>query len=95
MRRQPLRRVGERRARPVDVTWITDKIAVGGGIWNAVNMAEIARAGITHIINMQIEFDDTSLAAAHEIRVMWTAIDDDFEPKPVDIFERGVEFATL
>jgi len=77
----------------MDMTWVTDRIAVGGGIWNADNMAEVSRAGITHIIDMQIEFDDTALAEPHGIDVCWNPIDDDFEPKPRDVFERGVEFA--
>jgi len=75
------------------MTWVTDRIAVGGGIWTAENMAEVARLGITHIIDMQIEFDDTRLAAPHGIEVLWNAIDDDFQPKPPEIFQRGVEFA--
>lgn len=78
----------------VDLTWITDRIAVGGGIWNAENMAELARMGITHVIDMQIEFDDTPLAEPHGIEVLWNATDDDFQPKPPELFERGVEFAT-
>jgi len=53
----------------MDITWVTDRIAVGGGIWNAENMAAVSRAGITHIIDMQIEFDDTPLAEAHGIAV--------------------------
>ncbi|HVI07038.1 MAG TPA: dual specificity protein phosphatase [Candidatus Binatia bacterium] len=77
----------------MDITWVTDRIAVGGGIWNAENMAEVARAGITHIIDMQIEFDDTALAAPYGIEVCWNAVDDDFEPKPAGVFERGVRFA--
>src|ERR1700690_3234820 len=77
----------------IDITWLTDRIAVGGGIWTAENMAAISRNGITHIIDMQIEFDDTPLARAHEIAVCWNPIDDDFEPKPPEIFERGIEFA--
>jgi protein-tyrosine phosphatase len=56
-------------------------------------MAAVARAGITHIIDMQIEFDDTPLAEVHGIQVLWNATDDDFKPKPPDLFERGVEFA--
>ncbi len=75
------------------MTWITDRIAVGGGIWNADNMAAVARAGITHIIDMQIEFDDTPLAEPHAIGVLWNAVDDDFQPKPSEVFQRGVEFA--
>ena len=77
----------------MDITWLTDQIAVGGGIWNADNMAQVARAGVTHIIDMQIEFDDTPLAELHGIEVLWNAVDDDFQPKPPEVFRRGVEFA--
>ena len=38
----------------MDMTWVTDQIALGGGIWNAKNMAEVAHSGITHVIDMQI-----------------------------------------
>ncbi|MGB8064792.1 MAG: dual specificity protein phosphatase [Candidatus Sulfotelmatobacter sp.] len=77
----------------MDITWLTDRIAVGGGIWSAENMAAVARAGITHIIDMQIEFDDTPLAEKHGIEVLWNPTDDDFEEKPAALFRRGVEFA--
>lgn len=77
----------------MDITWLTDRIGVGGGIWTADNMAAVVRAGITHIIDMQIEFDDTPLANGHGVRVCWNPIDDDFEPKPAEVFERGVSFA--
>jgi protein-tyrosine phosphatase len=77
----------------MDMTWITDRMAVGGGIWNEKNMAEVARTGITHIIDMQIEFDDTPLAERHGIEVLWNAVDDDFQPKRPEIFKLGVEFA--
>ena len=46
----------------MDITWLTDRLAVGGGIWNDENMAALVRLGVTHIINMQIEFDDRPLA---------------------------------
>ena len=77
----------------MDITWLTDRIAVGGGIWTPYNMANVAREGITHIIDMQIEFDDTPLAVEHGIQVLWNPTDDDFEPKPPGLFRRGVEFA--
>jgi len=86
------RKVARRRV-GMDITWVTDRIAVGGGIWNADNMAAVSRAGITHIIDMQIEFDDTALAGPHGISVCWNPVDDDFEPKPAKVFARGVEFA--
>jgi protein-tyrosine phosphatase len=77
----------------MDITWLTDRIAVGAGIWSAENMAKVADEGITHIIDMQIEFDDTPLAAGHAITVLWNPTDDDFEPKPAELLRRGVEFA--
>ena len=77
----------------MDMTWVTDRIAVGGGIWNDEKMIEVARAGITHIIDMQIEWDDTALALPYGIRVLWNPTDDDFRRKPAELFQRGVEFA--
>jgi protein-tyrosine phosphatase len=77
----------------MDMSWLTNRIAVGGGIWTADNMAAVARAGVTHIIDMQIEFDDTALAKPHGIRVLWNPIDDDFQAKPPEVFQRGVDFA--
>jgi len=78
----------------MDITWLTDRIAVGGGIWSAVNMAKVAKEGITHIIDMQMEFDDTPLAKKHGIEVLWNPTEDDFELKPAGLLRRGVEFAT-
>ena len=76
----------------MDMTWVTDRIAVGGGIWNADNMEEVVRAGVTHILDMQAEFDDTPLAEPHSVKVLWNPVDDDFQPKPPEVFQRGVEF---
>jgi protein-tyrosine phosphatase len=77
----------------MDITWITGRVALGGGIWNEENMAVVARSGITHIIDMQIEFDDSPLAEPYGIEVLWNPTDDDFQPKPPELFQRGVEFA--
>ena len=82
-----------RRVFGMDMSWVTGRIAVGGGIWNAENMAAVARAGVTHIIDMQIEFDDTRLAEPLGIEVLWNPIDDDFQPKRPEVFQAGVEFA--
>jgi protein-tyrosine phosphatase len=77
----------------MDMTWVTGRIAVGGGIWTDENMSDVAKAGITHIIDMQAEFDDTMLAEPHRIEVLWNATDDDFQPKPSALLARGVDFA--
>jgi len=77
----------------MDVTWVTDRIALGGGIWNAQNMGALAESGVTHIIDMQIEFDDRPLAGPLGIQVLWNPTDDDFLPKPHGLLKRGVDFA--
>jgi protein-tyrosine phosphatase len=77
----------------MDMTWVTDRIAVGGGIWTDEKMMEVVRAGVTHIIDMQIEFDDTPLAEPYGIAVLWNPTDDDFRPKSPELLQRGVDFA--
>jgi protein-tyrosine phosphatase len=77
----------------MDMTWVTDRIAVGGGIWTEDKMMEVVRAGVTHIIDMQIEWDDTRMAAPYGIDVLWNPTDDDFRRKPPELFQRGVDFA--
>jgi protein-tyrosine phosphatase len=77
----------------MDITWVTDRLAVGGGIWTDDKMIELVCAGITHIVDMQIEFDDSPLAAPYGIKVLWNPTDDDFRPKPPELFQRGVDFA--
>jgi protein-tyrosine phosphatase len=77
----------------MDMTWVTDRIAVGGGIWIDEKMAEVVRAGVTHVIDMQMEFDDTPLGERAGVEVLWNPVDDDFEPKEPEVFERGVSFA--
>jgi protein-tyrosine phosphatase len=77
----------------MDMTWVTGQIAVGGGIWHEGNMMAVVAAGITHIIDMQIEFDDTRLAEPYGVRVLWNPTEDDFQPKPAALFQRGVDFA--
>jgi len=77
----------------MDMTWVTDRVALGGGIWNPRNMVELVRAGVTHVLNMQLEFDDRPLAEPLGISVLWNPTDDDFLPKPAELLKRGVDFA--
>jgi protein-tyrosine phosphatase len=77
----------------MDMTWVTDRIAVGGGIWNEENLKELLRHDVTHIIDMQIEFDDRPLAEPYPVKVLFNPTDDDFLPKPPRLFQTGVEFA--
>lgn len=75
------------------MSWITDRVALGGGIWNVRNMEELVQAGVTHVLNMQLEFDDRALAEPYGVQVLWNPTDDDFLPKPPELLKRGVDFA--
>ncbi len=77
----------------MDMTWVTDRIALGGGIWTDDKMIEVVRAGVTHIVDMQIEWDDTALAKPYGVKVLWNPTDDDFQLKPPELLQRGVDFA--
>ncbi|MFZ0914470.1 MAG: dual specificity protein phosphatase [Candidatus Korobacteraceae bacterium] len=76
----------------MDMTWVTDRIALGGAIWFDDKMIEVVRAGVTHILNMQIEWDDTPLAEPYGVKVLWNPTDDDFQLKPPELLQRGVNF---
>jgi len=56
-------------------------------------MTNLARLGISHVIDMQLEFDYTDLGDSVGIEVLWNPIDDDFQPKSAEIFQRGIDFA--
>jgi len=77
----------------MDISWVTERIGLGGGIWHARNMKELAEAGVTHVVNMQHEFDDRPLAEAHGIEVLWNPTEDDFLPKPSELLKCGTDFA--
>jgi protein-tyrosine phosphatase len=77
----------------MDISWVTDRIGLGGGIWNAKNMEDLALAGVTHVLNMQHEFDDRPLAESYGVQVLWNPTQDDFQIKSFELLNRGVEFA--
>jgi predicted protein tyrosine phosphatase len=79
----------------VDLDFITPRLAVGGGIWTRESFEGLMRSGITHVINTQMEFDDNSLRldGDGEPRILWLAMDDDFQPKEARHFFEGAKFA--
>ena len=81
------------KVRMLDYQFVTERLAVGGSIRTIEDMREIARAGITHVINMQIEFDNRSLSDGTGVRILWNGCDDDYLPKPPEVFWSGVLFA--
>src|SRR5215475_1394025 len=85
----PMDRIDRARAEQnqnqVDANWITERIALGGWIETPEKMQDVAHAGITHILNMSWEFDETRLAAPYRISVFRNHVDDDFAPKSPEV----------
>lgn len=77
----------------MDISWVTERIGLGGGIWNERNMEELVRLGVTHVLNMQLEFDDRPLGMAYGVKVLWNPTDDDFIAKPPELLRAGCDFA--
>ena len=77
----------------LDYDWITDRLAVGGAIWTRRNMQLLAATGVTHVVNMQMEFNDSQISDGTGVSVLWNPCDDDFLEKPPELFRQGVEFA--
>ena len=76
----------------VDYQFVTGQLAVGGSIDTAENMRALAGSGITHVVNMQSEFDDHAITDGAGVQVLWNGCEDDFLPKPSDLFWKGVQF---
>ncbi len=78
----------------MDFDYILDRrLAVGGGIWTREAMAELARLGFTHVLNLQAEFDDSGLAAECGVAAFWIPTEDDLAAKPAEFFERVADCA--
>jgi hypothetical protein len=86
------RLVVEDREALLDLSWVTDRIAVGGWIETEEKREAVIRAGITHVIDMAWESDDTPLEG-FGIKVLLNTTDDDFQTKPPELLHRGVHFA--
>ena len=76
----------------VDYQFVTERLAIGGAIYTQENMRALATAGITHVVNLQHEFDDQSLSDGTGVQVLSSGCEDDFLPKPYELFRRAVEF---
>ena len=80
----------------LDYGWVNTRLAVGGHLNNDPSrLEELVNAGITHIINLQVEEDDAPLiqkcgANVQYLRVpMW----DDHESKPNEFFHAVIDFS--
>src|SRR5229473_1103415 len=75
-----------------DFNWITSRLACGAAIQPG-DVAEYIRQGVTHVIDCRAEFDDTAEFAGKGISVLWIGVNDDGQPKPLEWFAKGIQFA--
>jgi hypothetical protein len=78
----------------MNFSFVTTRLATGSGILVDSDVQTLIKAGITHIIDVRIEFDDSSLLTPYpQIKYLFNGIADDGQPKPVSWFQKSIEFA--
>lgn len=77
----------------LDYNWVTERLAVGGAVWNAKNMRKLADEGITHVVSLQANLDDSEIVGNTGIQVCWVPCHDDCQEKPPELFQRAIDFA--
>lgn len=63
-----------------DFSFVTDRLATGGAIQSPADVAALVAAGVTHIVDCQLEFDDTSEFVKSGVTVLWNGVEDDGNP---------------
>jgi protein-tyrosine phosphatase len=76
----------------VSFNFVTERIAVGGGISSKADVDQIVVAGITHVIDMRAEFDDETLND-RRITILWLPQVDDGAMRPLGQYRKGIQFA--
>jgi protein-tyrosine phosphatase len=76
----------------VSFNFVTERIAVGGGISSKADVDQIVVAGITHVIDMRAEFDDETLNDSR-ITILWLPQVDDGAMRPLGQYRKGIQFA--
>jgi hypothetical protein len=62
--------IGLGRTLSASFNFVTERLAVGGGISSKADVDQIVGAGITHVIDMRAEFDDDTLDD-NRIPILW------------------------
>jgi len=78
-----------------DFSKITERLYTGGMISNAEGLKLLLDQGVTHVIDAMSEENDFRLLKLHpEITYLWNGVPDDgVHPKPVEWFEKAINFA--
>jgi protein-tyrosine phosphatase len=76
-----------------DFNFATARVATGGLIATPADVVQLRLAGVTHIVNCQIETDDAPLLQGSGLFYLWNGCEDDGQPKPIDWFAKTIAFA--
>jgi dual specificity phosphatase 3 len=71
--------------------FVTARLATGGALNGPADVAALQSAGITHVIDCRVEFDDGSLLA-QRFQYLYDPTPDDGNPKPASWFQPGIAF---
>jgi protein-tyrosine phosphatase len=77
----------------MDYNFVTTRLATGGAIKDDKDVQELSKAGITHIIDCRLEYDDAPLLTTTSISYLFNGVNDDGKPKLPDWFKKSIEFA--
>jgi hypothetical protein len=84
-------RIRELRPRELNLSWITDALAVGGA-FRAQDISRLRAQGVSAVLDLRAEAsDDPELLAEHGIEFLRLPTPDTYPPSPEDL-ERGVEW---
>lgn len=78
---------------PHDHHWVTDRIAVGGGVWTREHVLGLRDEGVTNVIDCRSEFDAETIYRDTGVELFRCRTDDDGRPKDSAWFARGVTYA--
>jgi hypothetical protein len=76
-----------------DFTFVTSRLATGGGIVTPGDVQAIIAAGITHVIDTRIEFNDAPLFEGTTVHYLWNGTSDDGHIKEPWWFSKSFAFA--
>ena len=77
----------------MDFNFVTDRLATGAAPHSNEDIAILIKAGITHIVDVTSENDDSSFLTNEKIIYLFNPTQDDGQTKPVSWFQTSIEFA--
>lgn len=79
---------------PVDFTFVTDRVATGGGLWTDADVDALRAAGITHVVTAAEELQATTARLLDgRMPYLLNGVKDDGLMKPTWWFAKTVDFA--